>query len=184
MKNNGKMDLMFGGDSYSFDEVKGIDELTREAAVEMHNKAVDDYTKELNKQIKDDLKRAEEITEKMSNMEIMPSGMYILCKPYAKNPYQKIEVTDSGLIIPEYSGRFKNPDSGEDDVEEQLTVVATVLEVGPLVKYVKSGDDIYYRKQQGVPVPFFRQGLEVVAEPQIQVIINSGLKNRFAQITK
>lgn len=184
MQSNGKMDLMFGGDTFSFANAKGLDEITKEAAVEMHNKAIDRYTESLNNKIKDDLKRAEEITEKMTNMEIMPSGMYILCKPYAKNPYQKIEVTDSGLIIPEYTGKFKNPDSGEEDTEEQLTVVATVLEVGPLVKYVKSGDDIYYRKHQGVPVPFFRQGLEVVAETQIQVIINSGLKERFGQTTE
>lgn len=182
MKENGKMDMMFGGDSYSFANAKGLDELTKEAAVEVHNKAIDDYTNHLNAKIKDDIKRAEEITEKMENMEIMPSGLYILCKPYAKNPYQKIEITDSGLVIPEYTGSFKNPDTGEQDTEEQLTVVATVLEVGPLVKYVKSGDDIYYRKHQGVPVPFFRQGFEVVAETQVQVIINSGLKERFGQI--
>lgn len=184
MKGNGKMDLMFGGDTFSFTNVKGLDEMTKEAAVEMHNKAVDAYADSLNRRLKDDLKRAEEITEKMQNMEIMPSGIYILCKPYAKNPYQKIEVTDSGLIIPEYTGRFKNPDSGEEDTEEQLTVVANVLEVGPLVKYVKPGDDIYYRRTQGVPVPFFRQGLEVVAETQIQVMINSGLKERFGQTTE
>ena len=129
MNGNGKMDLMLGGDTFSFANGKGLDEMTKEAAVEMHNKAADAYTKGLEKRLKDDLKRAEEITEKMSHMEIMPSGVYILCKPYAKNPYQKIEVTNSGLIIPEYTGRFKNPDSGEEDMEEQLTVVATVLEV-------------------------------------------------------
>lgn len=181
MKDNGKMDMMFGGDSYSFANAKGLDELTKEVAVEMHNKAIDAYTEGLERRLKDDLKRADEITEKMKSMEIMPSGMYILCKPYAKNPYQKIEVTTGGIIVPEYTGAFKNPDTGEEDTEEQLTVVANVLEVGPLVKYVKSGDDIYYRKHQGVPVPFFRQGLEVVAETQVQVIINSGLKERFGQ---
>lgn len=182
MKENGQMDVMFGGNTYSFADGKDLDSIKKEAAIEMHNKAIDDYTTHLNAKIKDDLKKAEEITEKMHNMEIMPSGLYILCKPYAKNPYQKIEVTNSGLVIPEYSGHFKNPDTGEQDTEEQLTIVATVLEVGPLVKYVKSGDDIYYRKHQGVPVPFFRQGLEVVAETQVQVIINSGLKERFGQI--
>ena len=182
MQNNGKMDMMFGGNTFSFANAKDLDEMKREAAVQMHNNAVDAYTASLERKLQDDMKRAEEITEKMSSMEIMPSGMYILCKPYAKNPYQKIEVTNSGLVIPEYTGQFKNPDSGEEATEEQLTVVASVLEVGPLVKYVKSGDDIYYRKMQGVPVPFFRQGLEVIAEPQIQVIINSGLKERFSQI--
>ena len=79
----GKMDLMFGGDSVSFANAKGLDEVTKEAAVDMHNKAIDAYTESLNSKIKDDLKRAEEITEKMNNMEIMPSGMYILCNLFS-----------------------------------------------------------------------------------------------------
>lgn len=183
MTDNGRMDMLFGGNTtVSFANAKGLDELSKEAAVEMHNKAIDNYTESLNRKVQSDLQKAKEITDKMQNMEIMPSGMYILCKPYAKNPYQKIEVTDSGLIIPEYTGSFRNPDSGEEDTEEQLSVVATVLEVGPLVKYVRSGDDIYYRKAQGIPVPFFRQGLEVVAETQVQALINSGLKERFKEI--
>ena len=182
MKENGQMDVVMGGKGISFAGADGFKDLKMEAAVEMHNKAVDTYTKHLEANIKSDLEKAQEVTERMQSMEIMPSGMYILCKPYAKNPYQKIEVTNSGLVIPEYTGKFLNPDTGEMDQEEMLTIVASVLEVGPLVKYIREGDDIYYRKHQGVPVPFFRQGLEVVAETQVQVIINSGLKERFKNL--
>ena len=48
--------------------------------------------------------------------------------------------------------------------------------------FIKLGDDIYYRRSSGVPVPFFRQGFEVVAEQQVQVVINEGLKERFKSI--
>lgn len=181
MQNNGKMDLMFGGKAVSFANGKDLDELKKEQAIEMHNKAVDSYTKALEANIKTELEKAKEVTEKMSTMEIMPINFYVLVKPYAKNPYQKIEVTNSGLVIPEYTGKFKNPDSGEDDEEENLSVVANVIAVSPLCKFIKEGDDIYYRRVSGVPVPFFRQGLEVVPEQAIQAVINEGLTERFAK---
>ena len=182
MEKNGKMDLMFGGNAIGFAGADSFEDIKKEAAVDAHNKAVDTYTKALNENLKDDLQKAKEVTEKMETMEIMPINYYVLVKPYAKNPYQKIEVTNSGLIIPEYSGKFKNPDSGEDDTEENLSVVANVIAVSPLCKFIKEGDDIYYRRDCGVPVPFFRQGFEVVAEQQIQVVINEGLLNRFKEI--
>lgn len=181
MKNNGQMDLMFGGKAIGFAGAS-LDDIKEEAAVEAHNKAIDAYTKALNDNIKDELQKAQEVTEKMQTMEIMPINYYVLVKPYAKNPYQKIEVTNGGLIIPEYTGTFKNPDSGEEDKEENLSVVANVIAVSPLCKFIKEGDDIYYRRACGVPVPFFRQGFEVVAEQQIQAVINEGLTERFKNI--
>jgi hypothetical protein len=100
-------------------------------------------------------------------------------KPYAKNPFEKVEVTKSGLVIPTYDGKFKNPDTGEEDQEVNLSVQAQVIEASPACKYVKEGDVVYYRRVSAVPIPFFNQGLEVVAENSIQVVINSDLKKRF-----
>lgn len=182
MRNNGRMDLFNGGEAVAFGNIDTIDEALRKEAINVHNQAIDNYTKAINSKVKGELERAKEITTKMSTMEIMPINYYVLVKPYAKNPYQKVEVTDSGLIIPEYTGDFKNPDSGEDDKEENLSVVANVIAVSPLCKFIKEGDDIYYRRVSGVPVPFFRQGFEVVAEQQIQAVINEGLTERFKNI--
>lgn len=182
MKSNGQMDLVLGGKAVGFAGAGSLADIKKEAAVEAHNKAVDSYTKAMNDRLKDELTKAKEVTEKMQTMEIMPINYYVLVKPYAKNPYQKIEVTDSGLIIPEYTGLFKNPDTGEEDKEENLSVVANVIAVSPLCKFIKEGDDIYYRRACGVPVPFFRQGFEVVAEQQIQAVINEGLTERFKNI--
>ena len=63
-----------------------------------------------------------------------------------------------------------------------MSPCCTTIEVSPLCKFVKPGDDIYYRRSSGVPVPFFRQGFEVVAEQQVQVVINEGLKERFSKL--
>ena len=75
MSNNGTMDVMFGGKGLSFAGADGFKDLKKEAAVEAHNKAVDTYTKALNKNIKDELEKAEEVTEKMNSMEIIPAMM-------------------------------------------------------------------------------------------------------------
>ena len=56
MSNNGTMDVMFGGKGLSFAGADGFKDLKKEAAVEAHNKAVDTYTKALNKNIKGEKK--------------------------------------------------------------------------------------------------------------------------------
>jgi len=112
----------------------------------------------------------------------MPNGSYLLVRPYAENPFQAITQTDSGIIIPTYDGAFKNPDTGEEDKMYNISMQADVLEVGPLVKYVRPGDVVYYREACQVPVPFFKQNLHVVAENQVHVIINENIKKRFEEI--
>lgn len=181
MKENGKSDLMFGGNSISMIVNNMGESMVNEKVQEMHNKAVDNYTKVLNKKMDKELEEAKKATEKMDSLEIVPINNYVLVKPYDKNPFDKIEITNSGIYIPSMSDNrdFKNPDSGEMDTEVNLSVQAQVIEVSPSCKFVKEGDVVYYRRVSGVPIPFFRQGFEVVAEQQIQVVINEGLKERF-----
>lgn len=180
MKNNGTTDLAFGGKGVFMTDAKGNDACKKEA-IKIHNKVIDGYTKALADKTNTELEEAQKITEKMKSFEIMPINNYVLVKPYEKNPFDKVEVTDSGIFIPGMSdGRtFKNPDSGEEDEEVNLSVQAQVIEVSPSCKYIKEGDVVYYRRVSGVPIPFFRQGLEVVAETSIQVVINEGLTKRF-----
>ena len=182
MSNNGKMNFVGGADAWVMNNAKTLTEVERDAAINMHNKAIDTKKAALDKKVKDEMEKAKEITEKMESMEIMPMGSYVLVRPYAKNPYEKIEVRESGLFIPTFEGDFKNPDTGEDDKMENFSCQGTVIEVGPLVKYLKEGDDIFYRRAQAVPVPFFRQGLEVVPEQCIQCVINEGIKARWNTI--
>lgn len=184
MKGNGKSDLIFGGNATSMivDE-KGNDAALKEAA-KYHNKVIDGYTQAMKSKMKSEEEMAKKVTEQMETMEIVPYGSNVLLKPYSANPFDKVEVTKSGIYIPTMEGThsFKNPDTGEMDQEECISRQAQVIEVGPDCKYVREGDVVYYRKGGGMPVPFFRQGLECINENQIQVIVNEGLKERFKLI--
>lgn len=182
MADNGKMSLTGGLDAWAMYNNKSIEDVKRDEIVKRQNEAVDRYKQALDAKVKTELEKAQEVTEKMNSMEIMPAGPYVLVQPYAKNPYEKIEVTNSGLIIPTYEGDFKNPDTGEDDKEQNFSRQGTVIEVGPLVKWIQPGDDVYYRLASSVPIPFFKQGFEVVPENSIQCVINEGVKARWAKI--
>jgi co-chaperonin GroES (HSP10) len=184
MSDNGKMNYFGGDTAISMANAKPLEESLKDAAIEAYNKNVDSYKKALDEKTARELEEAQRVTEKMESMEIVPVNSYVLVRPYEKNPFEKIEVTNSGIVIPTYDGSFKNPDSGEQDTEYNLSVQADVIEVGPDCKYVKEGDVVYYRRACGVPIPFFRQGFEVVAEQQIHVVINEGIKARFAKLKK
>lgn len=182
MQGNGKMDVCLGGNAVGMFNAKSLTELEHEKAVETHNKAVKEYEDIIKKQTEIALAKAKEVKAKAEAMDIHPINTYVLVRPYKKNPFEMMQTTETGLIIPEYNPTFKNPDSGELEEEVNLSVQADVLEVSPLCKFVKPGDIVYYRRASSVPIPFLRQGLEVVAETSIQVVINEGLKERFANL--
>lgn len=174
---NGKSALVGNGDAFCMaPSIEGM--LKKEAETKM-NESIEEEKQKWDEKMQEQLAHAKEIDDKMQSMEIVPINSYVLVQPFAKNPFQKSVVTESGLFIPEYGGQFKNPDSGEMDQEENLSVQAVVVEVSPLCKFVKEGDIVFYRRVSGVPIPFFGQGFEVISEQQIQVIVNEKLKERF-----
>lgn len=174
---NGKADLTMGSDTWIF-KGKPLSEVERQAAVDSFNKAFEEEKKGVAKKYSEQEDLANKIKSEKPNLEIMPLGDYVLVRPYAVNPYNQIK-TDSGLIIPAFDGTFKNPDTGESDTEDKFSKQGTVIEVGPNVKYLKEGDDIFYRCAQAVPIPFFQQGFEVVSERSIQCVVNEGIKARW-----
>lgn len=177
--NNGKNVMVGNGETFLVSP--SIKEMAATEAKIKFNDQIEEAKAEWDDKLKDQEAHAKEMEEKMKDLQIMPINSYVLVQPYAKNPFQKLAKTATGLIIPEYTGMFKNPDSGDMDQEENLSVQALVIEVSPLCKFLKEGDVVYYRRASGVPIPFFGQGLEVVAEQQIQVVVNSKLKERFAE---
>lgn len=179
---NGKNSLMGNGDVFIMTPT--VNEMAKTEAKIKFNNQIEEAKAEWDSKIKEQEEHAKVMDEKMKDLQIVPINSYVLVQPYAKNPFQKMKITDSGLVIPEYTGVFRNPDSGEMDTEENLSVQALVIEVSPLCKFVKEGDIIYYRRACGVPIPFFNQGFEVVAEQQIQVVVNSGLKDRYDKVFK
>jgi hypothetical protein len=151
--------------------------------VEMFNNAVDDYVEKFNKHAEALDEYAKSIAENCNNIEIMPIGNYVLIKPFTTNPFQKIQVTESGLIT-DLGGRalsVKSNETGEYEEEEQFIMTGNVIEVGPDCKYIKEGDAVMWAKHSQVPVPFFRQGLVVVNETRIIVTINEGLSKRYGR---
>lgn len=142
----------------------------------MHNQVVEEVSKIFNENIEEVAQKA---IDNASNLEILPINTYVLVKPYSTNPYSKINVTETGLAMNTAEPKLFNKDSGEEETPEMWEQVASVVEVSPSCKYVKVGDDIFYRKLQAVPVAFLGLGLEVVSENQILAIVNDNLKKRF-----
>lgn len=154
--------------------------LKREAATKF-NQQVDDYVQKFEEHNNAIQEYAEQIAENAANLEIMPILDNVLVKPFAENPFQRIKVTASGLIT-DLGGQkpvVKSNETGEFVEEEQMIHVGTILEAGKECKYAKEGDTIMWTKVSEVAVPFFKQGLVLVPEKRIMVIINEGLKERF-----
>jgi len=121
-------------------------------------------------------KKQEELEAKLDTLEMIPMLNKIVLLPYPKNPYRKVM---QGSIIVDYTGEFNNPDSGEKDKLKELVACAQVIEVGPEVKYLKPGDDVFYDTRTVYPVPFLSLGYLLTSEPQILCVLNEKLKERF-----
>ena len=97
--------------------------------------------------------------------EVLPCNSAILVKPYSVNPYRKIDTTASGLIVGvESDHTYKSNETGEIEQNNQVVLCGKVLAVGPACQSVQVGDDVYYTTYNRVPIPFRKQGLEIVSE--------------------
>lgn len=129
--------------------------------------------------------KVEKLLSTPNETEIAPLYAYILCTPFDKNPFNTITKSEGGLYLPgEGDVVEKNTDTGEVEESDNIMEVASVLAVGPEVKYVKEGDIIYYRRIQKVPIPFFRSGLITVNELAVMSVVNAGLTERFSELKK
>jgi hypothetical protein len=149
-------------------------------AIDINEKVnYDQLQKSLSEKVTEQLNKGDKMSKVLDGLEIKPSGFNILVKPYLDNPYEQLEVRESGIVLDNGASEFSNPDSGEDEKQTAAIIVGRVIEVGPDCKWVKEGDDVYYHFGSIVPIPFFRQGLQCVAEPRILMLLNKGLTERF-----
>lgn len=151
------------------------------------NDQVDKYVEKFEEHSTNLKEFADKINENVEKIEIMPIGTYLLVKPFAENPFQRIvKDSNSGLILDlgGYAPEYKNTDNGQVEEEESFIKVGVVQEVGPECRYCVPGDTIMYTKPQAVPVPFYKQGLELTNEVRILVVINEGLTERFKNLKK
>jgi hypothetical protein len=117
-----------------------------------------------------------ELEKKLETLELIPMYDKVILLPYPTNPYRKVL---QGNIIVDYTGAFKNPDTGEDDILEEGIQCGKIIEVGPNTKFVKVGDDVFFDKRTVYKVPFFSQGYRLTSETQLLCVLNEGLKTRF-----
>lgn len=163
---------------------ESIDAMIAKRKAEAFNNKVDEYAEKINKHEQLLKEYTQSIAEEMNSVEIKPMLTRVLIKPFEINPFQKITVSQSGLIVDTggYTPEVKNTDTGQWEEAQQSIAVGTVYDVGPDCKYLKPGDAVYYQRAAIVPVPFFKQGLVTVAESQVIAVVNAGLTERFEAI--
>jgi hypothetical protein len=160
---------------------QAADDLKQLSDVNKFNDRVDAYIKDFDEHANKLNEYGEALAEKMDGLEIKPVFNYLLVKPFKENPFQKITTTKSGLIV-DLGGKapgYKDDDTGEYKEEECFIHVGVVVDAGPKCDYTKEGDVIMWTKTSEVPVPFYKQGLVVVNEQRVLVVINEGLSKRF-----
>jgi hypothetical protein len=158
------------------------DDIIEERNVKNFNAEVDKFTEKIDKQFTDVQEFADKINSNAANIEIMPIGNYLLVKQFDDNPFQRIvRDSKSGLIL-DMGGmapQYKNTDNGQIEEEEQFIKVGVIQEVGPEVKWCQPDDTIFFTKNSAVPVPFYKQNLQLVCENRVLAVVNEGLTERF-----
>lgn len=140
------------------------------------NDVKEKYEKHLT-QLEEDTKQ---IQGDFQKLEIMPLTSYVLIKPFASNPFQKIRKSESGLIIDSggIAPSFQSQETGDMIDANQYVKVGLVTEVGAECKFLKPGDTVFYNIASEVQVPFFKFGFVIVAEQRILAVVNEGLTDR------
>ena len=133
---NGQMNYVMGGNSISMAGTDSISDLTRKEAIKEFNKANKKAEDAYRKNIDEQIAKSNENKKRAEDLEIVPSGPYILVKLYNENPYEQITQTDSGLILPAFDGKEFSRETGQMEKQEKAVEIAHVIEVGPDVKYV------------------------------------------------
>ena len=147
---------------------------------EKFNTAVDEMTDKFEKHNQTLMKYAEDLSNDLNGLEIVPMFQYVLIEPFKHNPFQKIEVSKTGIItdLGGYTPQYKSQETGEIKEEEQFIKVGTVVEVGNECKFLQPGDVVFYTVASECMVPFYKLGFVVVHETRIIAAVNAGLKQR------
>lgn len=164
-------------------EVDDIHNIIKREKQNKHNDQVDQYVNRLNEHARTLKESTNKLGYDLTKLEIKPTFNRVIITLFEQNPFQKITVengiiTDLGGFAPEY----KNTDSGEVELADQMILVGVVQEAGPDCKYIREGDTVFVGKESIRPIPFFKQGFWTIGEQQIIAVVNEGLNDRFAEI--
>lgn len=159
------------------------EDVIKERNINKFNDQVDKYVEKYNEHSEKLDNYAQKIADNVEKIEIMPIGNYVLARQLDENPFQRIVkqgniITDLGGMNPQY----KNTDNGQWEEEENFIKVLIIQEVGPECKWCKPEDVIMATKPSLVPIPFYKQKLQLVNETRVLCVINEGLTERFENI--
>ena len=160
---------------------KTADDVIKERKIEKFNQEYEDFAEKFEKHSTNLKEFADKVNANVENIEIMPISNYILAKQFDENPFQRIVRDKSGLII-DLGGmhpQYKNTDNGQIEEEEQFIKVGVIQESGPECKWCIPGDTIFFTKNSAVPVPFYKQNLQLVCENRVLAVVNESLTERF-----
>ena len=148
------------------------------------NQSVDEFQEKFQKHLDGMKSLGKKIADDFSNVEIMPLTSYVLISPFEKNPFQKMTVDKSGLILDTggLAPTYKSQETGEVEEEREYVRVGMVTETGTECKFLKPGDIVFYNIASEVQVPFYKFGFVIVAEQRIIAVVNEGLSKRKEDI--
>lgn len=176
---NGQMNFIGNGKSISMNVPTIEDEKIKAAAADYNKAVTEEQAKQRRIALERELEQAKKVEENAQNMEMAPLNGNILIRPYDKNPFSVLKMTDAGLILPPSSSTFESPDSGETEDKLSAVKYADVIEVSPGVEDIVIGDVILYREYSALPVPFFQEGYWVTHRNNILVVVNTNLTERL-----
>lgn len=179
---SGEMLTVGSGDMHKVDDFDTYEE----AIMSEHNEKVEEQIEEWTRKQKEVAESIDAIKNQFDNIGIKPHGCYILVKPFSNNPFTRLKKLDNGFVVPEFDPHYKSQDTGEIEEMQRMSIFAIVMETSPTTKTVKKGDIVMYNRHEGVPIPFYNQGLEVIAEQHIKCIVadESELNNRYESLRK
>lgn len=149
-------------------------------SVNTFNDQVDSYLDKFERHSQELERYAKNLSNDLNGLEVMPLYGYVLIEPFKQNPFQKLKVSESGLIM-DNGGRaseYKSEEDGEIHEEKQWIGVGTVMEVGHRCEFIEPGDIAIYPIAAENPVPFYKFGWIAVNENRILAIVNERLTER------
>lgn len=157
------------------------DSILKNEKARKFNAQVDAMESKLNEHMNAIEEQAERLARDLNGVDIMPMYAYALIKPFAHNPFQKMQISKSGIITdtggltPEY----KSEEDGRIHEEEELIKVGMVVETGHKCEFLKKGDLVFYNAMaSAIQVPFYKLGLVAVNEQRIIAVVNDDLTAR------
>lgn len=180
---SGEMPTIGSGDMHKVDD--DFDKY-EETIMAEHNGKVNEQIEEWTRKQEEVASAIDSIKNQFDNIGIKPHGYYVLVKPFSNNPFTRLQKLKNGFVVPEFDPHYKSQDTGEIEEMQRMSIFAIVMETSPITKVVKKGDIIMYNRHEGVPIPFYNQGFEVVAEQQIKCVIanESELEERYESLRK